>query len=317
MNDAYNASPVALFVYNRPIHTRRTLEALVANPEAKDTDLIVFSDGPRNAEDNAAIREVRACIAEVRGFRSITICKREKNVGLADAIVDGVSLVVNARGRVIVLEDDIVVSRYFLRFMNDSLNLYENNEKVMHISAWLPPIPTTGLPETFFLRNASCWGWGTWQRAWKYFSRDSTVFLRSFSKADIQRFNLNDSYNFWSQIVANYEGRIKTWAVFWYASIFSRGGLCLHPRSNCALNIGFDGTGENCGRIALKEAPLASTSILTNRISLVENSLAMKRFEMHFRPTIAEPVSIFRKRHFFKVHKRIKKSILRDCQCGK
>lgn len=310
MNAACTA-PVALFVYNRPVHARKVLEALAANPEARDTDLIIFSDGPRHDKDVAAVEEVRACVAGARGFRSVFIHKRETNAGLADSIVEGVSSVLDARGRVIVLEDDIVVSRHFLRYMNDALTLYENDEKVMHIAAWLPPIQTRGLPETFFLRHSSCWGWATWARAWKHFTRDSAAFLRSFSAADIRRFNLDGSLDYWSQIVANHEGRLKTWAVFWYASVFSQGGLCLHPHVSCTRNIGFDGSGENCGRAVLRETPLAQVPIAATRVPFVENRLAMERIEAHFRGTAVEAPSAPGKRPLLAIRRRKKTALVR------
>jgi hypothetical protein len=242
-----NYAPVALFAYARPDHTRKTVEALAGNDLADHTELFVFSDGPRSESDAAAVRAVREYLRTVQSFRQVNIVERSYNLGLADSIVDGVTSVVGRYGKVIVLEDDIVTSPYFLRYMNDALDRYEHTEQVMHVAGYMFPIQfPESVPPSFFLRQSSCWGWGTWQRAWSHFHRNANVIIARFNHADIRRFNLDGTYDYWSQLLANHEGKLKTWAVYWYACVFSHGGLCLHPRTSLIHNIGFDGSGQNC-----------------------------------------------------------------------
>lgn len=276
---AAKTAPVALFVYARPQHTRRTVEALAANEGAAATDLIIFSDAAKDEQALPAVREVRQYVASITGFRSVTVHEQDRNLGLADSIINGVSSVVAAHGAVIALEDDIVTSPYFLRYMNDALRLYAQDEQVMHIAGHMFPINTAGLPETFFMRQSSCWGWATWARAWKHFTRDSASIMERFSGAAIRRFNLDGTMDYWSQLLANQRGDLRTWAVFWYASIFMRKGLCLHPRESLTRNIGFDGSGENCGSLERTEEQLAAEPITVQKIKLHEDKVAMKRLE--------------------------------------
>ncbi|MTC55630.1 MULTISPECIES: glycosyltransferase [Providencia] len=245
-----NLAPVVLFVYGRPIHTQRTIDALLQNPESKDTDLIVYSDGPKQHSDTEKVESVRDIIKKTSGFKSINLIERTENLGLSANIIDGVTKVCEEYGKVIVLEDDIVTSPFFLNFMNSALNKYQSNEKVWHISGWNYPLKNTEeLPETFFWRTMNCWGWATWKDRWQHFEKSPQKLVTSWDQETIQKFNLDGYHNFWSQVEENISGKLNTWAIFWYATIFSHKGLCLNPTTSFVANIGNDGSGENCGNI--------------------------------------------------------------------
>ncbi|GBD92475.1 hypothetical protein BMS3Abin05_00047 [bacterium BMS3Abin05] len=246
--DAKDLAPIVLFVYNRPEHTRRTIETLQNNELANESKLFIYSDAAKNAEDESRVKEVREYIRSIDGFAGVNIIEREKNWGLAASIIDGITSIVKQFGRIIVLEDDLVTSPFFLRFMNDGLRYYENVPGVMHISGWDYPIETDGPDDVFLWRVMNCWGWGTWADRWKYFEKDTDRLIEGFSKEDINSFNLDGVEDFWGQVLANREGRINSWAVYWYASIFKANGLCLNPVQSFVKNIGHDGSGENCAR---------------------------------------------------------------------
>ena len=241
-------APIVLFVYSRPWHTRQTLMALAANHLADQSELIVFADGPKPdamPEEIAKIHEVRDLVKEQLWCKTVTVYESDYNKGLANSIIDGVTKVINKYSKVIVLEDDIVTSPGFLKYMNDALSLYESEDKVMHISGYMFPV-TSKLPEIFFYNTASCWGWGTWNRAWKYFNGNSKYLSEEIVKRDgILRFNIRGSYNFYQQLEQNVSGELKTWAVKWYASVFLNKGFSLHPYPSLTNNIGHDNSGEN------------------------------------------------------------------------
>jgi hypothetical protein len=240
-------APIALFTYNRPRHTRQTVESLRNNERAPDSELFIFSDGWKGPADEGSVREVRDYLRTAGGFKKITIVERENNRGLADNIIDGVTRIVNDHGRVIVLEDDMITSPYFLGYMNEALDRYRDEKRVWHVSGWSYPIEPAGLPDAFLWRVMNCWGWGTWKDRWRYFERDPEGLIRRFTREQIKRFNLDGCHDFWAQARDNAEGRITTWAVFWYAVIFEHGGLCLNPARSLVRNIGYDGSGVHCG----------------------------------------------------------------------
>jgi hypothetical protein len=242
-------SPISLFVYNRLDHTRRTVEALLNNPLASESILYIFSDGAKDEKSENSVAAVRSYIQSIAGFKKIIIRENEANRGLAHSIISGVSEVVDEHGKIIVLEDDLVTSPSFLSFMNIALDHYREEERVMHVSGYNFPAQ---FPQKFqdasgfFYRSASCWGWGTWSRAWRWFKKEPEKLKREFSKSDIFRFNIDGTVNFWSQVERNIHGQINSWAIFWYASVFKRQGLCFHPILSLVNNIGLDGSGVHC-----------------------------------------------------------------------
>jgi len=251
-------APIVLFAYNRPWHTQQTVEALQKNELANKSELFIYSDAPKDEHAIENVTRVREYIKTIEGFKKVSIVERSRNWGLADSIIDGVTETVNDYGRVIVLEDDLVTSPYFLRFMNEGLEYYKDKEKVMHIAGYMYPITPDALPDTFFLKPTSCWGWATWARSWKYFERNTDELLKCFTKSMRKDFNLDNSYNYFAQVELNKEGLLNTWAIYWYASVFLRSGLSLHPRVSFVKNIGHDGSGVHCGESLDFDTELAS-----------------------------------------------------------
>jgi len=242
-------SPVILFVYNRPVHTLKTLEALRNNALSEETILYIYADGAKESDDSKArqnLQEVRQIIRQKKWCRTVHIIENRENKGLAKSILKGVNEVITQYGKAIILEDDIVTSPSFLTYMNDALNFYEKEEQVMHVTGYMYPVKAT-LPETFFYNNPSCWGWATWQSAWQHLNLDATDLLQKLEQKNATHyFNINGSYDFVGHLKGNLEGRLQTWAIFWYASVYLHDGLCLHPHRSLVQNIGFDGTGEHC-----------------------------------------------------------------------
>ena len=275
-------SPVILFTYNRLWHTKKTVEALQKNELALETKLFIYSDDANNNDNRESVDRVREYIKTISGFKAVSIHERAKNFGLANSIIDGVGTVVKEYGKVIVLEDDLVTSPCFLSFMNKALETYKNDEKVMHISGSVYPIDNRKLDDTYFIKPASCWGWGTWERAWSYYRKDVDYYLKTFNREMIYDFNLNNSYKYFDQIKLNKKGKLDTWAIFWYASIYLNKGLSLHPKESYVQNIGHDGEGENCEESTYYEVELSNRMPKNFTRNFVENKEARASFEAFF-----------------------------------
>jgi hypothetical protein len=236
-------APIALFVYNRPWHTGQTLSYLQKNLLAAGSDLFIFSDGPKTDADKASVDAVRQLAAATTGFKSVKVIARDTNMGLANSIISGVTQLVNKYGKVIVFEDDLVSSPYTLQYFNDALTHYADAEQVMHISAYMFPLPDNTLPETFFFRAAFSWGWATWAHAWQNFNPDIDGLMAQFDAAKIHQFSIEGSMNFWKQMQDFKARKNNSWAIRWYASVFLKNGLTLNPAQSLIHNIGHDGTG--------------------------------------------------------------------------
>ena len=247
-------SPIVLFVYKRPKHTKKVLEALADCELANKSHLYIFCDGPKANESKETIKfieEVRTVVKSKKWCAKVTVYESNVNLGLAKSIISGVTKIVKKHGKVIVLEDDIVVSKVFLKYMNEALEFYQDAGQVMQISAYFPPINTEGsLPTTFFYNHNSCWGWGTWDRAWSYYN-DDVQDLLNLLKVDENFTPINFSKGFgieaYFQLVQNLNKKISTWAVKWHAAIYLKKGFILHPAKSLVKNIGVDGSGENSG----------------------------------------------------------------------
>jgi hypothetical protein len=236
-------APIALFVYNRPEHTRRTIAHLQKNVLADESRLFIFSDAAKTDADAAKVDQVRELIKDVAGFKSVKVVERKQNMGLANSIISGVTQLVNEYGKVIVFEDDLLSSPYTLQYFNDALDKYAAAEKVMHICAYMYNLKADNLSETFFYRAAGSWGWATWARAWKNFEPDIDQLIAQFDKEKISRFSIEHNMNFWRQVQEFKAGKNNSWAIRWYASIFLKGGLALNPAKSLINNIGNDGSG--------------------------------------------------------------------------
>ncbi|TSD64001.1 glycosyltransferase [Inquilinus sp. KBS0705] len=256
-----NPAPIALFVYNRPEHTRRTISYLKKNLLADESRLYIFADGPKTDADKSAVEQVRQIALETTGFKSVKIVTSQQNMGLANSIIAGVTRLVNEYGKVIVFEDDLLSSPYTLRYFNDALQRYADNDEVMHISAYMFDLEEKDLPETFFFRAAFSWGWATWAGAWKNFEPDIDKLIAQFDKQKIHRFSIEGTMNFWKQMLDFKAGRNNSWAIRWYASIFLKNGLTLNPSHSLIHNIGHDGSGvhsniENTYQVQIAQKPV-------------------------------------------------------------
>ena len=241
-------APVALFVYNRPAHTRRTIETLAANPLADRTPLFVFSDGARNPAASSSVDQVRELVRAMRGFASLQLVERERNFGLARSIIGGVSQVLGSHGSVIVVEDDLLLSPHFLRYMNDGLAVYADEERIASIHGYRYP-GTEPLPETFFLRGADCWGWATWSRAWRHFEPDGALLLARLCERGLTLdFDLDGSFPYTRMLEDQIAGRNDSWAIRWHASCFLADKLTLYPGRSLVHNIGNDASGTHSAR---------------------------------------------------------------------
>lgn len=277
-----NISPIALFAYNRPEHLRKTIEALQNNLLAAQSDLYLYCDGCKSEKEALNIQKVRDYAKQISGFHSLHVIEREKNYGLAKSIISGVTEMIQTHGKVIVLEDDLMTSKYFLKFMNDALNFYESEERVGSISGYLYPLKEN-LTKNFFLRGADCWGWATWKRSWKIFEPDGEKLLKRIKEAGLEKkFNMNNKYNYLKMLSDQIKGRNDSWAIRWHASSFLANKLCLYPYFSLIRNIGLDGSGTHCNLVDNFKSEISTVSIPITSIPIDEDPKAKKLFEDYF-----------------------------------
>lgn len=247
-------APIVLFTYNRPLHTQQVLNSLAENAEAKDSFLYIFCDGAKvNATQEVLekIEEVRNIVKNENRFKKVSVTIQQTNKGLANSIIDGVTEIVNKYGKIIVLEDDVVVSSGFLSYMNWSLNTYADDTNVANISGFsynLKIDKKLVKHDSFFLCAAESQGWATWESAWKFFEPNGQILFDTINKRNqINEFDCNGNWKNSKTLLDQINGKNNSWWIRWHASCFCNQLLALYPIKSFVKNIGWDGSGTHCG----------------------------------------------------------------------
>lgn len=243
-----NLAPIILFVYNRPWHTQQTLDALAKNDLAKESILYIYADGAKkNATetDLQKIEEVRKVISNFGDCKETHILRREKNWGLANNVIDGVTKIVNQHGKIIVLEDDLITSPFFLDFMNKGLDFYQENDQVLGVGGYFY-FPNEDLNETFLLPLVSSWGWATWSVKWDKVEFDASKLLEQVIEKELeQKVNFGNN-NYFNLLQAQVKKEVDSWAICFYVSCVVTNKSFLRPHLSLVQNIGLDNSGTHC-----------------------------------------------------------------------
>lgn len=277
-----NFAPVALFTYKRVDSLKKVIEALKLNPEAISSNLYIFSDAPKTVGDEKGVSEVRNYLSSVSGFNSVQIIRQSENKGLSGSIIAGVTELLSIHKKLIILEDDILTSPYFLNFMNSGLIKYENTENVASIHGYIYPV-TKPIPETFFLKGADCWGWATWERAWQKFNPSAVEIDKLLQKAKLySELDFGGVANYQRMIKRQISGEIDSWAVRWHASTFINNMLTLYPRKSLVQNIGADGKGTHVNKTDKFFVELSHFPVQINNIPLSPSLKGFLAFQDYF-----------------------------------
>lgn len=241
----YNLAPVVLFTYKRLSITKRVIDSLRDNEECSKTDLIVYSDGPKRVSDNCEVEGVRRYLEGLTGFKSIGLIYRDKNLGLAQSFIQGITDTLTQYEKAIFLEDDNLLSKHFLSFMNEALNQYKDNERVICVTGYSWPLwPARKRP--YFLRGAETWSMGTWRRGWSYFNGDGGALLRELNRRNLVKAFRRDRFGFYEMLKRQVMGEIDSWGVRWWASAYVNDMYCLYPHKPLCVSIGYGEDSVHC-----------------------------------------------------------------------
>lgn len=248
-------APVVLFVYNRPEHTKKVLESLSENILAKETDLYVFSDAAKSEKGQEKVDEVRALIRKTdwrKNFQKVTVVEAVENKGLANSIIGGVSSVLKDYGKVIVLEDDLILSPYFLQYMNRALDFYKDDPKIWSVSGYSFPMKSLRrYPHDVFYSYRGCsWGWATWEDRWEKTDWEVADYDRFLQDKGWQKQFNRGGADLTGMLGLQMEGKINSWAVRWVFAQSNLNMYTVYPKHSYLLNDGCDGSGTHVGNTA-------------------------------------------------------------------
>jgi hypothetical protein len=238
-------APIVLFVYNRPWHTKKTIDALKNNELAGESDLFIFADNSIDEKNKESVDSVRSLVKTTDGFKTVNIVERESNCGLANNVISGVTEVIDRYNKVIVLEDDIVCARTYLKYMNKLLSYYQNNEKIYSVTGYTYPIeiPVNYRYDVYFSPRASSWGWGTWKDRWEAVDwkvKDYNNFIKNPQL--IKSFN-SGGEDLTKMLKQQMNGEIDSWSIIWSYAHFKNNSYCVFPTKSRLKNIGTDRSG--------------------------------------------------------------------------
>lgn len=241
-------SPICLFVYKRLFETKLTIQALEKNHLAKESELYIFSDGPKNEKDIQQVEDVRNYIKEVVGFKKVEIKISKENKGLAKSIISGVSSILEFNESVIVLEDDLLTSPNFLIFMNEALTAFEHRDDIQSINGYSPFVKAGDTIESdvYLHYRTFSWGWATWRSSWS-----PGIFLKQKINHEINQQTLNDfdlkcGDDMSVMLKSALAGKIDSWYIYWAYDHFKNNRLAVYPYLSKIDNIGYGVDSTHC-----------------------------------------------------------------------
>lgn len=251
-------APVALFIYKRREHARRTIASLQVCDGYAESPIFVFADGPLHSRDRAAVEQTRALARAELGDRAVFL-EREANLGIDQSIIEGVTQLCERFGKAVIVEDDLVVSPFFLQFLNRALQRYQDEPRVMQVSGYMFDVPQLRQQnQGIFLPKTTSWGWATWKRAWDYFDPSADGWEERLRDGEARRrFDLDGHFAYSKMLARQMRRSVGAWDIRWYYTVFAHDGLVLFPPRTLVTNVGFDGSGTH-DRLALPthQAPL-------------------------------------------------------------
>ena len=244
MSETPTYAPIAIFAYDRLDDFEKMFSALKLCSGFDKSPITIFLDGPKDEAAKPRVEKVRQC-ARAIDLANVSLVEREANMGLKASIYDGVSKICKEHGRVIVLEDDLVVSPCVLEYFNQGLEKYKEEKRVWSIVGYQYDAPgLRGYDKALVLPFAHCWGWATWDRAWEQFDINAKIYERDLkSRAFRKFFDLDGVQTFADMLGLAKQGKINSWFIRWYYKVFNEGGVSIFPPVSYVENVGLKGGG--------------------------------------------------------------------------
>lgn len=284
-----NPAPIALFVYNRLNHLKQTIDSLIKNTIAKDSDLYIFSDSFKDELDKERVKEVRKYIKTIKHFKRIEILEQKENLGLSKSIIEGSTQLLNLFGKVIVVEDDLILSQYFLEFINRALIYYEDEEQIISVTGYSFPInfPNSYNESVYILPRISSWGWGITKHQWDSINWDDNYYYKIISDKNLRHVINSSGYDVLPMLYNYLRKKNRSWAVRATISASVQNKFTIYPTKSFVMNIGNDNSGTNSRKTSKFNVSLIDNTINYNFTKpITPNSLILKEFLRFSKPSL-------------------------------
>lgn len=250
-------TPVAVFAYNRANHLEKTLEALSNCRRIDECEVFIHCDGVNRPEHQAQVEATRQIARKWAQAMNWHLVERNENLGCDPSIIKEVTALCKEFGRVIVIEDDIIVSPAFISFMLEALDMYEDTPNIFQVAGFTFSANRLSKGDSFLIPLTSSWGWATWQRAWKSLAINYDEAKNSLRSVKFcEKFDLDGAYPFSQMLLEDITKRENKWDIWWYYNVFKNDGLVVYPTRSLVYNNGFDSTGLHSGNKNLNDVSI-------------------------------------------------------------
>lgn len=243
-----NNAPVVCFGFDRPEHLNNLLTSLENNKDSENSIVYICIDGPSEKTDISQHNKTIEVAKKNWKFKNKNLILREHNLDCRTNIISTISELFTKYDKLIILEDDLYLGKFFLQYMNDALSKYKEIKNIWHINGY-------AYPQLNFSKKSSIstyispWGWGTWKDRWEIFINqdfDKINFISNLDNKQKKNFNVEGLYDWENIIIKNELGEISAWDAYWYQAVYLNNGLTIFPNKSHVKNRGFDGTGMHC-----------------------------------------------------------------------
>jgi len=276
-------APIIIFTYNRLDSLTHSINSLLHNTGASETNIIIYSDSWKNDKSKLDVLKVRKYLHTIHGFKSVEIIERSQNFGLAKNIIEGVSSVINKYGKVIVLEDDLLTSSNFIEYMNQSLSFYESNNNIFSISGYTGKLKSLNILENdvYLSYRPSSWGWATWKDQWDNIDwtvSDFSEFIND--KKKVKKLN-RGGIDMARMLKHCMQGKNHSWAIRWSYAMSKQDKYCVYPKVSKIQNIGFGDDATNCTGVDIYQTTIDKSN--KNNFKFTQDIKIVKQIVKEFK----------------------------------
>lgn len=247
-------APIVLFAYLRIDTLQAVVSSLLKNELALESDLFIYCDGVKTESQKEKQKTLIEYLYSIKGFKSVTVNVSDFNRGLDPSIIMGVTEIINKYGKIIVLEDDVVVASNFLLYMNQCLDEFELDSRIMSISGWGIDIerPQGYSYDVYLFGRSSSWGWGTWKDRWSSIDWEIKEW-NSFSKdrKKIRAFNKRGGSDMFHMLKECMNGG-NMWDIRFCYNMFVKDMYSVIPIVSKTENIGYNELAVHCKPVKFK-----------------------------------------------------------------
>lgn len=253
--------PVIIPTCNRMKHLKNCLNSLKNNSVAMHTDIYISVDYPPTEAYFTGYYEVLDYLQEgIVGFNHVYVYIQKENLGVENNINFLYNKVYGDENYYILTEDDNYFSPYFLEYINIMIETYKEDEQVLAVCGYSYAFQNMKIAESNYFLDTyfSAWGYGISCKKAKEIKEGVNIdfFTQLYSDEKFMRKLRSASPNQYCYFIKGMleyigdlisDGKVLHTDLAYGIYMFSKGYQMIFPAVTLVRNMGYDGSGVNCG----------------------------------------------------------------------